>query len=156
MVLLIDSILESYSDGSTIVAIAEKCNITEDEVIKALLKYKDDNKGGKSFTDEFKKIIALRDVNGVSRSEISKELNINISTVRKSCEKFGQAYKDKAVNDNMYIRIDGDFSMDRCPNCNSTKNNKVDDNITYCIDCGSEHEYYEGYINRINFEYLEE
>lgn len=151
-----DNILESYADGNLVSMIAENYNISEEEVINILIEFKIKSKHKKTFTDEFKKMIAIRDVNGASRSSIADELKININTVRKACEQFGQASKEKAVSDNLYTKIEGEFTMDKCPSCNSRRNNQVDDFTTFCMDCSMEHEYYDGYVNRINFEYLEE
>lgn len=163
-----DNILESYADGNLVSMIAENYNISEEEVINVLIDYKTRSKHKKTFTDEFKQMIATRDINGASRSSIADELKINVNTVRKACEQFGQASKEKAVSDNIYTQIDGEFTMDRCPSCNSRRNNKVDDFATYCMDCGMEHEYNFGqkdedgnwvvkpYVLKVNFEYLEE
>lgn len=148
-------IIKAYSEGSPLELIADSFKITLEEVKDILLKFKEDNKNKNSFTDEFKRVVAERDLNGVARSTISKELSLNINTVRKFCELFGQAMKDKAYSDNEYTRIDGKFSLDICPKCNSKRNNLVDENVTFCLDCNSEHEYYDGYILRVNFEYID-
>ena len=149
-------ILEAYADGSSMSYLAESFGTTEEEVKGILITYKEENRFKKSFTDEFRKMIAERDLNGVTRNAIAKELELNVNTVKKSCEAFGQAVKGKATSDNAFTRIDGDFELDTCPNCGSKRNNLVDENTTYCRDCDSEHEYYEGYILKINYEYLEE
>ena len=149
-------ILEAYADGSSLSYLAESFGITEEEVKAILVTYKEESRFKKSFTDEFRKMIAERDLNGVTRNAIAKELELNVNTVKKSCEAFGQAVKGKATSDNAFTRIDGEFTMDTCPSCSSKKNNVVDDNTTYCMTCDSEHEYYEGYVFKINYEYLEE
>lgn len=163
-----DNILESYADGNLVSMIAENHNISEKEVIDILIEFKNESKHKKTFTDEFKTMIATRDMNGASRSSISTELGININTVRKACEQFGQATKEKAVSDNLYTRVDGEFSVNTCPSCGSRRNNLVDENTTFCMDCSMEHEYNFGkkdedgnwiekpYILKVNFEYLEE
>lgn len=153
---MIENILESYADGNLISMISNSNKISEDEILKILAEHKVASKYKKTFTDDFKKMIAMRDINGVSRTAISNELQINISTVRKACEQFGQACKEKAVSENLVTKIEGDFTMDECPNCKSKRNNIVDENVTFCMDCDMEHEYYDGYVNRVNFEYLEE
>lgn len=149
-------ILEAYADGSPLGYLAESFGITYEEVEKLLIEYKEESRFKKSFTEDFRRTIAERDMNGVARNAIAKELGINVNTVKKACEAYGQSVKGKATNDNAYTRIDGEFDMSICPNCNSKRNNLVDDNVTYCLDCDSEYEYYNGYILKINFEYLEE
>lgn len=161
--LLIDKILESYSDGVAISAIAESNGISEEDVIELLLKYKEENKGSKTFTDDFKKLIALRDVNGVARSAIAKELKINNSTVKKSCEKFGQACKEKAVSEDVSVKvlnavveeIDNVYVLKECPECQNKKLNKVDDNDYYCMDCGNEFTVKGEEVHKINWEYID-
>lgn len=151
-----EEILEAYSNGIPLGMIIESLNLTHKQVKQVLLKFKEDNRLNRSFTDNFKIIIAERDINGVTRSEIAKELEINAGTVKKACEKFGQSIKDKASSDNVYTRIDGKFEMSHCPSCGSGKNNIVDENITFCMDCDSEHEYYDDHVLKVNFEYLDE
>ena len=43
--------------------------------------------------EDFRKIIAMRDGNGVSRAQISQELNINYNTIKTACSKYGSAVK---------------------------------------------------------------
>ena len=152
----IKDIINAYADGSPLSLIAESFNLTVEELKELLISYKKSNKMSKSFTEDFKKVIAERDINGIARNSIAKELGINISTVKKACEKYGQSLKDKAISENLYTRINGDFNMKKCPSCNSSNNNSVDENTTYCMSCDSEHEYYDGYVLKLNFEYLEE
>ena len=42
---------------------------------------------GKRLSEDLKKLIAQRDGNGISRTEILKELNLNFVTVRRACER---------------------------------------------------------------------
>lgn len=149
-------ILEAYAEGSPLSLIAESFKIREESVKGILLDYKEQNRFKRTFTDEFRTVIAERDINGVARSTIASELKLNINTIKKSCEKFGQSLKDKATSDKAFTRIDGEFSMSTCPSCGSKKNNIVDDNATYCMSCDSEHEYYDSYVMKVNFEYIEE
>lgn len=149
-------VLEAYADGSDLNLIVESFNITHKRVLEILNTYKSKSHYKKTFTDEFRTMIAERDINGVARSTIAKELNINVSTVKRACELFGQSLKEKATSDKAYTRIDGDFKLSNCPSCGSKKNNLVDEKTTYCLKCDSEHEYYDGYVLKINFEYLEE
>lgn len=165
--MLEQKVIIAYTDGSPIPLIAESFKISKELVRDILLKYKEENTLKKSFTVEFRKMIAQRDIGGIARSSIAKELDINPNTVKKACEDFGQAIKEKAVSDRAFTRINGDFDMNECPSCNSKKVNEVDDNTIYCKKCGSEHiihKSYEdkdgvlhnGYALKVNFEYLEE
>lgn len=161
-------VIEAYADGSQLTLIAESFNISETQVIEILRNFKEKSRYKKTFTDEFKKVISERDINGIARRTIGEELGINASTVKKACEKFGQAIKEKATSDQAYTRIDGEFDLKVCPSCGSNKNNLVDDSTTFCMSCDSEHEYYFGekdeddewvenpYVLKINFEYIEE
>ena len=148
-------ILEAYADGSSMSYLAESFGITEEEVKAILITYKEESRFKKSFTDEFRKMIAERDINGVARNAIAKELELNVNTVKKSCEAFGQAVKGRATSDNAFTRIDGEFKLDTCPSCGSKRNNLVDENTTYCRDCGGEYEYYKGYILKVNWGFIE-
>ena len=123
-------VLDAYADGSELGVIIESFNITYKQVMKILNSYKEENRYKKTFTDEFKKMIAERDSNGIPRSTIAKELGINVNTVRKSCKEFGQAVKEKATSDQAYTRINGRFDLKICPSCKSKRNNLVDDNTT--------------------------
>lgn len=150
------AILEAYADGSPLKLMAESFNLTEEEIKDFLIKHKEDSRFKKSFTEEFRKMIAERDMSGVARNTIASELGLNVSTVKKSCEAYGQAVKGKASSENMYTRIDGEFDINICPSCNSKRNNLVEEGITFCRDCDSEHEYYEDHVLKVNFEYIEE
>lgn len=149
-------VLDAYSEGSTISLIVTSFNTTYKNVINIIRNYKESNRHKRTFTDEFKMMIAQRDINGVARSTIAEELEINVNTVKKACEKFGQAIKEKATSDQAYTKIDGKFTLKKCPSCGSRKNNLVDEKTTYCMKCETEHEYYDGYVLKINYEYIEE
>lgn len=148
-------VLEAYTDGSTLNLISESFNITIEEIENILINYKEKSKLNKSFTDEFKQMIAERDLNGVARSTIAKELKLNVNTIKKACELFGQAIKDKAPSDLAFTRIDGQFTMDTCPNCKSSRVNEVDDKTIYCKDCGNEFFEDDGVVYKVNWEYIE-
>lgn len=155
--MLEQKVLDAYSDGSEIALIITSFNITHKKVMEILNTYKEENREKKSFKDDFKKMVAQRDINGVARSAIAKELEINPNTVKKFCEQFGQALKEKsAMSEKAYTRIDGEFDLKSCPTCNSKKVNVVDENTTYCLKCGNEHIHHEDHVLRINFEYIEE
>lgn len=161
-------ILEAYSDGSPIALIVESFNTTYEQVIEVLNTYKEDSRYKRTFTEEFRRMIAERDMNGVTRSSIAKELKLNVNTVKKACEAYGQTLKEKATSDKALTKIDGEFKLDTCPSCGSKKNNLVDENITFCMSCDSEHEYFfekvdkdgkvteKPYVMKVNFEYIEE
>lgn len=148
-------ILESYADGSHINVISESLNIDKSAIIDTLIQFKESSRFKKTFTDDFKKMIAERDINGVARRTIASELKLNAYTVKKACEQFGQSNKERASSENAYTRIEGNFSMDVCPSCNSKKVNEVDENTVYCLSCGSEYIHKEDHILKINWEYLE-
>jgi transposase-like protein len=176
-----EKVIQAYADGSTLETIAESFKISMRLVKGILLKYKEDNRLKRTFTNDFKKVIAERDINGVARSTIAEELDINVSTVKKACEKFGQAIKEKATSEQAYTLIEGVHDLKVCPTCQSKKVNEIDsisDNVNttgiYCKDCGDEHfiitrtetqkvkgkkkpvEVVINDVYKVNFEYLEE
>jgi hypothetical protein len=150
-----ETILEKYRNGSDIGYIVEKMNISPRLVKQTIIAFKEANRLKKSFTDEFKMLIAERDSNGVSRRQIASELEINANTVKKACEMFGQSNKEKASSENEYTKIEGKFPLTVCPSCKSKKVNVVDDNTTYCKDCGNEHIHNEDHALKINWEYVD-
>lgn len=168
-------ILDAYEDGSDLGYIIECLNTTHSRVKEVLLAFKEANRTKKTYSNELKKVIAERDKNGIARRQIALELEINVNTVKKACEAFGQSYKDRASSENEFTRIDlEEFDMTVCPTCKSKKVNKVDDNTIYCMKCGSEHEFFEifedaedddgnkikifkeAYAMKLNWEYLED
>ena len=164
-------IVNLYMDGFQISYIGDELGLTEDEVLKILRDYKDRSRYKKTFTDEFKIMIAERDRTDVTRNSIAKELNINANTVKKACEQFGDANKEKASSMEEYTRINTDFELNpnkpKCPVCHKEhKVNIVDLNTTYCLNCGSEcihhvetnedDEVVNTYAEKIEWAYLEE
>lgn len=150
-----DKILSSYRDGTDMGYIVEKLNVTYKLIKTTLLSHKENSRFKKSFTDEFKKMIAERDMNGISRRQIAQELEINANTVKKACEEFGQSNKERASSDSEYTKIKGKFPLTVCPSCKSDKVNVVDDDTTYCMGCGSEHIHKKTYALKVNWEYVE-
>lgn len=164
-------IVEDYSNGVSVTDIASEWSKSTDEVLTILRAYKDSCTVSKTFTDEFKMLIANRDAcESVTRSSISKELAINPNTVKKACEKFGNVLKEKAQSDQEFTRIDGNFTEDKCVSCASEKVNKVEENTYYCMECGDEHIFkkvyldildgnepvlIEEYILKVNYEWLD-
>lgn len=151
-----DMILGAYADGSELALMITSFNVTHRYITDILHRYKEDNREKKSFTKEFKKMVAQRDMNGITRNAIAKELGINPNTVKKFCEQFGQAMKEKATSNNEYTRIDGDFPITVCPSCDAKKPNIIDERTTYCKKCGNEHIHMEDHALKVNFEYLED
>ena len=140
-------IIEAYADGSELSTIIRSLNTTHKKVIDTLTNFREENREKRTFTEEFKKVIASRDIRGITRKAISKELGINATTVKRACEAFGQSVKGVAKSDNEYIRIevDGEFDLSKCPSCKSESVNEVDDLVIYCMDCGLEHEFHTDY-----------
>ncbi|QPK89697.1 hypothetical protein IEN91_04410 [Bacillus velezensis] len=153
-------VINAYADGSPLSVISTSFNITYDEVITILREFKEESRHKKTFTDEFKIIIAERDMNGgkdVTRSSIAKELAINSNTVKKSCEQFGMALKEaRATSENEFVHIEGTFDLSTCPSCQDRRVNKVDEDTIYCMSCGNEHIIKENHALRVAWEHLEE
>lgn len=148
-------VIEAYRDGNDLKYMGEALGITYDEIKDILVGFKVNSKHGRTFTDEFKKIIAERDMNGISRRQISTELEINAHTVKKACEAFGQVRKEKAQPINEFTKIDGNFDGSKCPTCESKDVREVDEDTIYCFDCGNEHEIYDSYVLRVNWEHVD-
>ncbi|PGO60752.1 hypothetical protein CN981_09450 [Priestia megaterium] len=161
--MLEQKVLDAYADGSSIEVMSECFNITSYDIIDILQTYKENSRYKKSFTDEFKQIVAQRDSANIPRSQIAKEFGVTVNTVKKACEQFGQALKEKANSDNAYSKVEGVDNLDICPNCKSKKVNEID-SITeqvntsgiYCMDCGNEYFTMNDVIYKVNFEYLPE
>lgn len=150
-----ERVIEAYRDGSEMGFIVESLNISYKQVKSILINLKESSRYKRTFTDDFKKIIAERDMNGVSRRQISLELEINANTVKKACEAFGQSLKERASSDNEYTKIDGVTNMSQCPHCKSKSINEVDVNTYYCMDCGDEFIFKGNYALKVNWEYVD-
>lgn len=150
-----EKVLLAYMEGLPVFLIAEGYLVTQEEVTTVLHTYRDENRLKRAFSDDFRKMIAERDLNGVARSNIAKELGININTVKKSCEEFGQSSKEGAVSDRMFTRIAGQFSKETCVNCGSKHYNEVEEETYYCMSCNNEFIYEEDAVLQVNFEYLD-
>ena len=147
-------IIDAYRDGSKLTYIAEQFNTSQEDIRSILLNLKELSRFKRTFTDEFKTIIAERDMSGISRRQISLELGINANTVKKACEQFGQPVKDRGSAPEEYDKILGNFKSE-CPSCNSKDINNVDKSSIYCMACGDEHELRDGYALRVKWEYLD-
>lgn len=143
-----------YEDGLSIGSISEHFEITEGEVHECLEQLKDLHRKGKGFDDDIKRVIAMRDKNEISRRQIASELSINIATIKKACEKFGQSVKAKDSFENYYEELEKFYDLSTCPDCNSKRVNEVDEDSIYCMDCGMEFFNKNGKTNRINWEYI--
>ena len=150
-----DKILQAYRNGSDLGYIVESFNVTHKQIKKILISYKEQNHVKRTFTEEFKKLIAERDMNGVARRQIANELDINVNTVKKACEQFGQSFKERASSENEFTKIEGEFSKDSCPSCSSKNVNEVEEDTIYCMDCGNEFIIKEDHILKVNWEYIE-
>lgn len=155
-------ILDSYRDGSHLNCIQQSFGVSEEYIKKVLIDYKERNRYKKTFTDEFKKLISERDINGISRRQIALELDINVNTVKKACEQFGQSVKERASSDNAYTVVKGVHNLDCCPNCKSKRVNEIDSVVNnvnttgiYCMECGDEYFYMNNKVYRVNWEYID-
>lgn len=150
-----EKIVEAYRDGSELGYIVEAFNIPYEEIKNILINLKESSRYKRTFTDEFKTIIAERDANGVSRRQISLELEINANTVKRACEQFGNSLKGRATSDNEFTKIDKVSDSNVCPSCESTKVNEVDINAIYCMSCGNEFILKKDHALKVNWEYLD-
>lgn len=148
-------VIEMYRGGNKLEYIIESLNITYKKVKQILINFKESNRYKRTFTDEFKKVIAERDMNGISRRQISLELEINANTVKRACEAFGQSLKGRVTSDNEYTKIDNVSDMSKCLLCGSKDLNEVDLNTYYCMKCGNEFIFKGDHALKVNWEYLD-
>lgn len=149
-------IIAAYAEGSTLHLIADSFGLETENVSDMLNHYRKSCRTPRTFTDEFKKLIAERDLTGAARMEIARELGINVNTVKKACEEFGQKNKDRTDFERLHTKIDGDFPKDECYKCGSKHLNEVDDiGTTYCFDCGSEFTHMGDHILALNWEFVD-
>ncbi|UGO50770.1 hypothetical protein PQE68_gp179 [Bacillus phage vB_BanS_Sophrita] len=179
---LLAKIINAYSEGSDIKFISECFSITEERVLEELRNFKEQSRFKRTFTDEFRIMVAERDMRQIPRSRIAEELQLNVATVKSACEKFGNALKEVASNDNVYSIVEEVKDIKTCPTCGNKKVNEIEsvfgnsvvDGI-FCLECGDEHfivhkfdevkdedgevvsrDYLDSDVYRVNFEYLEE
>lgn len=148
-------VLHAYRNGKDLTYIAKRFNTSTNEIKEILLDYKEASKYKRTFTDDFKRLIAERDMNDVSRRQIATELEINANTVKKACERFGQSLKEVAPSGNEYTKIEGNFDMNTCPSCLSDKVNEVAEFTTFCLSCGNEVIHKENHALKVNWEFLD-
>lgn len=154
---VIENVIEDYAEGVSLEFIAFERSMTTQDVLMILRQYKEKCTVSRTFTDEFRIMIATRDLKeDLTRNSIAEDLQINPNTVKKACEAFGNAFKEKAQSAQEFTRTEGLFSFKECPSCKSKKVNKVDENTLYCMDCGDEHIFHfeEEYILKVNYEWL--
>lgn len=164
---LTSHIIKHYTDGKSIGYIASVTGISEDEVLMRLRIFKSDSvqKLGNSYNDEIKKVIAKRDKNDVSRSQIAQELCLSVTFIGNACKKFGDNLKKKAKFLNQYTEIDSKHDLKTCPDCNSKKVNEINGYINdhntvgiYCLNCNGEYFRFmnDDKLYRLNYEFDEE
>lgn len=150
-----NKVIKAYREGIELKDMAESLNISNEEIKNILIDFKKLNSHKRRFTDEFKKVVAERDSNGISRRQISLELGINANTVKKACELFGQSQKEKLQQVNEFTKIDKISDSSVCPLCKSMKVNEVDINTIYCMSCGNEFILKKDHALKVNWEYLD-
>lgn len=138
----LEKIVSSFSDGKPLEHIASKNKITLEAVQAYLMEFKENSKKNtNAYTQDFKEVVALRIDNGIAKLVVSKELGLSPVTVKKFYDKFSGKNTKRELSEQLYTRIDGEHWKEICPTCGSKKNNKVEEDTTYCMDCGSEHTY---------------
>lgn len=159
-------VIKHYTDGKSLSYISSVVGISEDEVFMRLRIFKSNSVQvvGNSYNDEIKKVIAKRDKNDISRSQIAKELGLSVTFVSKACKEFGDNLKNKARFNNQYTEI-AEHDLPTCPDCASKRVNEVSSYISdrntigiYCMSCNGE---FFKFINnktlyRLNFEFDDE
>lgn len=156
-------IIDAYRDGSPLSYIQQCFGVSNKYIKEVLIDYKERNrKHKKAFTDEFKKLIAERDINGVPRRQIAFELDVSMSTVQSACKQFGQAVKERAFSENTYTVVEGVHNLEHCPNCGSKRVNEIESVVgnvnttgVYCMGCGSEYFILNGQVYQVNWEYID-
>lgn len=154
-----DKILSSYRGGSEIELISYVLNVDIDIILQTIRNYKKSSKHKNSYTVEFKTMIAERDMNGVSRTNIKNELDIHENTIRKFCQKYGVVKKEKETeSDELYTYYSEGLLLNSCPKCNGKKLNTVTEYFgeeKYCINCSSQFKQVGDSIHILNWEYID-
>lgn len=141
-----DSFVELYKNGANIRELYPTSSVRY--YLLERLKKENANENGR-LKEELKIIIANRDSNGVSRSQISQELNLNYNTIKTACSKYGNVIKNKANNPQKYKKLDSNYDLTSCPNCDTILKKMdilMDDTFPeaftskthYCVNCGEE------------------
>ncbi|MGL6083881.1 MAG: hypothetical protein ACRC4N_16020, partial [Gammaproteobacteria bacterium] len=135
-------VISQYEKGFNLDKIQKRLSINSEQLEKILSLYKDENLDKSRYTEEFKMVVASRHDNGVPQAHIVKEMKINSRTVAKFCDKYGNKDDSEGETESrLYTRIDGEHWREICPSCGSRKNNALNEDSTYCMDCDSEHIY---------------
>ena len=117
-----------------------------DELILREITVNENKMTGKRLSENLKKLIAQRDSNGISRTEIFKELNLNFVTVRRACEKYGSAnkYNGRVSYRDIYEVVP--FAIKHvsdgiiCPICRGRANStEGSPDIFFCVKCLEEY-----------------
>lgn len=152
-------ILDAYREGSDLGYIQQCFNLSEEEIRKVLINYKDRNHYKRTFTDDFKKLIAERDLNNVSRRQIISELSVSANTVKQACKQFGQLVKRYASSENEYTIVKGVHNLDCCPSCKNKRVNNVESiesqETVFCMNCHGEFFKLKGNVYQVNWEYVD-
>ena len=151
----LNKLKEMYGKGMPLSLIAEEFKVTEEEVLKQLRDIKKQSVYGRTYSDNLKQLISKRDAAGVSRRTISFELEVGMATVKRSCEQFGNAFKDASKSDKRYTIIAGKHDFDKCPLCKSQKVNVVEERTTYCKSCNNEFVHKPDHVLKVNWEYVD-
>lgn len=151
----LERLISYYSDGRSIDHIAWKLKTTEEDVLKTLRFYCNEQREKRTFSEDFKKVLADRDLTGIARTTIASEMGINVNTVKKSCEQYGQQSKEVASSEKTYTKIEGVFPRDKCVECKSERYNEVGEDTYYCYKCGNEYIHRKTHVLRVNWEYID-
>ena len=135
-------ILKVYAYGYDVEFIAEDLDVSVEDILSFLRKFKTESKVNKRFTQEFKDIIGQRYMTGVSDFRIDQELSVGSQTSRRILKSIGlwdeNRKRDLNKVDDFIVIDHKDFNT--CPECSSKKITDLTDIRlnSYCRDCGTE------------------
>lgn len=155
--------LECYGRGQPLSKISANTGIPEEEILHMLKEYKESQRVGRHYTEEFMQLIARRDMRGVKRSEIMNELGISRNLLIRSVEEFGIIVNTEDDSEELFMTVDDDFEFESCPICHSKRINEVQgicyDVLTeksiYCMNCGNEFSHIENEVYIVKWEYID-
>lgn len=156
---LVDSVLSMYGSGIDIDTIQNyliSYNVDFESIVNILREGK--RSSSSRLPENLRIAIANRDICGVTRSNIAKELDVNLKTIRRSCEKYGSPNKNPVNRDDEIlelldynIKMSGDSLL--CPKCNYRANSVVDsDTVFFCKNCYEEYTVLDDKIYRTRWE----
>lgn len=143
--------LERYKGGYSKESIEDyltSFGLTFSEFIEILLQkeIQKNNKKGKRLSENAKEIIATRDANGVSRTDITNELHLNYVTVKRACERYGFGNKkmERTHDLDLYEKLSEPVQKVSngiiCLKCKKRANSVEESvNTFYCPDCLEEY-----------------